>query len=156
MNDDSSRNLKPAPGWRGLWSRIAPALARLAPMPVEEATPGAMADRQPAGDAPETQHQAAPPDRFAKQLFANLLLELPQHRQAFTSAWLASDWQLLADCAHQLAGAVAYCDLPDLGTALAGLRSAIRDGDELALQLNYNQVSREIDELLEKSGLRES
>ena len=156
MNNDSAGNRTPAPDRRGLWTRLTSALARLTAEPAGEDTPGAMADLPPPGNAPETPHGPSLPDRFTSQLFANLLLELPQHRQAFTSAWLASDWQALADCTHRLAGAVAYCDLPELGAALAGLESAIRDGDELARQQTYNRAAREIDDLLEKSGLRES
>ncbi len=147
MNNDKAGKGTPAPGWRGLWSRATSALARLSAMPEEDGTPG---------DAPGAQAEPALSDRFANQLFANLLLELPQHRQAFTSAWLAGDWQSLSDCAHQLAGATAYCDLPGLSAALAELRNAIRDGDELARQQTYNRAAREIDELLEKSGLRQS
>jgi HPt (histidine-containing phosphotransfer) domain-containing protein len=95
-------------------------------------------------------------DRFTSRLFANLLLELPLHRQAFTSAWLADDRQALADCTHRLAGAVAYCNLPELGAALDDLEGAIRRNDEQVLPLSYNRASREIDELLESSGLRQA
>jgi len=148
MNNDSAGNRNPAPDRRRLWSRLTSALARLKSLP-------ALEDPSP-GDAPDAPPLTSLPDRFSRQLFANLLLELPQHRQAFTSAWLASDWQSLADCTHRLAGAVAYCDLPGLSEALAELGNALRDDDELARQQTYNRATREIDDLLNKSGLRES
>ena len=148
MNNDSAGNRKPDPDRHRLWSRLTSALARLTPLPTVE-------DR-PSGRVPDTPPLTSLPDRFARQLFANLLLELPQHRQAFTSAWLASDWQALADCNHRLAGAVAYCDLPGLSEALAELGNALRNDDELARQQTYNRAAREIDDLLIKSGLGES
>lgn len=148
MSNNSAGNRNPAPDRRRLWSRITSALARLTSLPAEE-------DRLP-GTVPEAAPLTPLPDRFSRQLFANLLLELPQHRQAFTSAWLASDWQSLADCTHRLAGAVAYCDQPGLSEALAELGNALRDDDELARQQTYNRAAREIDDLLKKSGLGES
>lgn len=148
MNNDSAGNRKPAPDRRRLWSRLTSALAHLTHLPAVE--------DPPPGNAPDAPPLTPLPDRFARQLFANLLLELPQHRQAFTSAWLASDWQSLADCTHRLAGAVAYCDLPGLSEALAELKNALRDDDELARQQTYNRTAREIDDLLNKSGLQES
>lgn len=147
MNDDSTVNRKPAPDRHRLWSRLTSALGRLRSLPAAEDPPPC--------NAPDAAPLTSLPDRFSRQLFANLLLELPQHRQAFTSAWLASDWQSLADCTHRLAGAVAYCDLPDLSEALAELGTALREDDELARQQTYNRATREIDDLLNKSGLRQ-
>ena len=153
MNNNSTG--KSARDRHGLWSRAASALRQLAASRAPgQGCPG-MPDESArhTGGIPE-EVRNTPTDRFSSQLFASLLLELPQHRRAFTSAWLASDWQTLADCSHRLAGAVAYCDLPELGEALAGLENAIRAGDELLLQQTYNRASREIDDLLAKSGLQ--
>ena len=155
MNNDSTR--KPGPGRHGLWSRLTSALRQLAvTRGTEQNYPDTMAGQTGHAGVAAGEVRNTLTNRFASQLFASLLLELPQHRRAFTSAWLASDWQTLADCSHQLAGAVAYCDLPELAEALGDLESAIRDANELRLQQTYNRASREIDDQLAKSGLRGS
>ena len=160
MNNDSTR--KPGPGRHGLWSRLTSALRQLAvTRGTEQNYPDTMAGQTGHAGVAAGEVRNTLTNRFASQLFgcsthntAHVLL--PQHRRAFTSAWLASDWQTLADCSHQLAGAVAYCDLPELAEALGDLESAIRDANELRLQQTYNRASREIDDLLAKSGLRGS
>ena len=155
MNNDSTR--KPGPGRHGLWSRLTSALRQLAvTRGTEQNYPDTMAGQTGHAGVAAGEVRNTLTNRFASQLFASLLLELPQHRRAFTSAWLASDWQTLADCSHQLAGAVAYCDMPVLAEALGDLASAIRDANELRLQQTYNRASREIDDLMAKSGLRGS
>jgi HPt (histidine-containing phosphotransfer) domain-containing protein len=123
-------------------------------MPADDSAAGNLFGQPAEVDPPELLPGATLSDQFSSRLLAELLLELPRHRQAFTSAWLAGDRERLRDCAHQLAGAVTYCDLPELDSAIADLGKKIRDGDELALQRAYNRVSRELDELLEKSGLQ--
>ena len=154
MTSDRMHKREAPDGRHSLWSRIVLAL-RTQRTATRAGTRDPAGQSQPVDDS-ETLGHSGLPDRFASQLFASLLLELPQHRRAFTSAWLASDWQTLADCSHQLAGAVAYCDLPELAEALGDLESAIRDANELRLQQTYNRASREIDDLLAKSGLRGS
>jgi HPt (histidine-containing phosphotransfer) domain-containing protein len=159
MNNNSMQTPGPRDGLRGLWSRFTSTLRWL--IATDEPTLEASgiltarttrnASRPGAGAAAGTVS-----DRFANQLYANLLKELPLHRQAFTAAWLADDRQALADCTHRLAGAVAYCNLPELGAALDDLESAIRRDDEQVLPRTYNRASREIDELLESSGLRQA
>jgi HPt (histidine-containing phosphotransfer) domain-containing protein len=154
MTDDCMHKREAPDGQRSLWSRIATALR----------TQGAATragTRDPAGpsrpvDDSETPTRSGLPDRFASQLFASLLLELPEHRRAFTTAWLADDHPSLAASAHRLAGAVAYCDLPELSAALAGLERALREGDDATLQQAYNLASRELDALIENSGQRQS
>jgi HPt (histidine-containing phosphotransfer) domain-containing protein len=152
MNNDSMQKRTTRNRRRSLWSRIVSALSPLTGTPGTEEPP-----ESPPVDVANVESPGVLSDRFTSQLFASLLLELPEHRRAFTSAWLARDRQSLASCTHRLAGAVAYCDLPGLGAALAGLENALRDGDgdEPGLWQAYNRASREIDDLLEKSGLRE-
>jgi HPt (histidine-containing phosphotransfer) domain-containing protein len=154
MTDDSMHKREAPDGQRSLWSRIVTAL-RTQRAANRESTRDPAVQSQPVDDS-EIPACSGLPDRFASQLFASLLLELPEHRQAFTTAWLANDHPSLAASAHRLAGAVAYCDLPELSAALAGLERALREGDEAALQQAYNLASRELDALLEKSGLRAS
>ena len=137
---------------RSLWSRITSTL-RTQKAATRAGSPDPAGQTQPVDDS-ETLARSGLPDRFASQLFASLLLELPEHRQAFTTAWLANDHPSLAASAHRLAGAVAYCDLPELSAALTGLERALREGDEAALPQAYNLASRELDALLEKSGRR--
>lgn len=153
MTDDRMHKRDAPDGRHSLWSHIVSALQTLT-----AATRGS--SRDPAGqslpaDDSDTQPRSDLQERFASQLFASLLLELPEHRRAFTAAWLTNDYPSLAASAHRLAGAVAYCDLPELSAALAGLEHALRDGDEATLQQAYNLASRELDALLEKSGRRE-
>jgi HPt (histidine-containing phosphotransfer) domain-containing protein len=154
MTDDCMHKREAPDGRRSLWSRIATALRTQ-----RAATRASI--RDPAGQSQHVDNSgtlacSGLPDRFASQLFASLLLELPEHRQAITAAWLANDHPLLAASAHRLAGAVAYCDLPQLSAALAGLERALREGDDATLQQAYNLASRELDALLENSGQRES
>jgi HPt (histidine-containing phosphotransfer) domain-containing protein len=154
MTDDRIHKREPPDGRHSLWSRIVSALRK-------QRTASRAGSRDPAGQSQPVDDNGALarnglPDRFASQLFASLLLELPEHRRAFTTAWLANDHPSLGASAHRLAGAVAYCDLPELSAALAGLERAIREDDEAALPQAYNLASRELDALLEKSGLRES
>ena len=155
MNNDSTR--KPGPGRHGLWSRLTSALRQLAvTRGTEQNYPDTMAGQTGHAGVAAGEVRNTLTNRFASQLFASLLLELPQHRRAFTSAWLARDCQTLADCSQQLAGAVAYCDLPELAEAIGDMESAFRDANELRLLETYNMASREIDDLLAKSGLRGS
>ena len=155
MNNDSMRTRKTRHRRRGLWTRVTSALAQLtAAMGAVQGHTDTLTGQSPRSGNSETDDASTMSDPFARQLYASLLLELPQHRQAFTAAWLARDWQALADCSHRLAGAVAYCDLPELGAALDDLGNAVRNSDEQALLQAYNRASREIDNLLAMSGLR--
>jgi HPt (histidine-containing phosphotransfer) domain-containing protein len=154
MTSDRMHKREAPDGRHSLWSRIVSAL-RTQRTATRAGTRDPAGQSQPVDDS-ETLGHSGLPDRFASQLFASLLLELPEHRRAFTTAWLASDHSSLAASVHRLAGAVAYCDLPELSTALAGLERTLREGDEAALPQAYNLASRELDALLEKSGLRES
>ena len=152
MTDDRIHKREAPDGRRSLWSRIISAL-RTQRAATRASTRNPTGQSQPADDR-KTPACSRLTDRFASQLFASLLLELPEHRRAFTTAWLANDHTSLAASAHRLAGAVAYCDLPELSAALAGLERALPDDDEATLRQAYNLASRELDALLEKSGRR--
>lgn len=157
MDNESMQTPRPRDGLRGLWSRFTSTLRWL--IATDETTleaSGILTARTTRNVSRPGAAAGTVSDRFASQLYANLLKELPLHRQAFTAAWLADDRQTLADCTHRLAGAVAYCNLPELGAALDDLESAIRRDDEQVLPRTYNRASREIDELLESSGLRQA
>lgn len=126
-----------------LWTRCKAALSS------GETTP---ASKAPSATMPEQEHGTPLADSFSNLVLASLLLELPEHRQAITAAWQAGDMQALADCAHKLSGAVAYCDLPELESALAMLRHAINNNEVSSLGEYYTQATRRIDELLKQTG----
>lgn len=91
--------------------------------------------------------------RFSSELFASLLLELPEHRQALLDAHAGQDIDKLGRCVHKLLGAVVYCDLPELTGALRQLQQVIRSGDVDALTPACNASVQAIEALLAKSGL---
>lgn len=95
-------------------------------------------------------------DRLASELFARLLLELPDHRQTLMTAYRENDSERLASSTHKLLGAVMYCDLPDLAEALQELRQAYGSNDSEQLRLSHGKAVRAIDELLERSGYTDS
>ena len=109
---------------------------RLAPT---EAAPSA----EPAGPERET---------LGSIIQAQLLLELPEHHRDCTSAWETDNLDELRRCVHKLAGAVAYCDLPDLSASLAGLRQALQSQDRERLRSAYLATSRSMTTLMKTTG----
>jgi len=85
-------------------------------------------------------------------ILAQLLLELPEHQAACAAAWRSGDLEQLGRCVHKLAGAVAYCDLPELAAALNGLREALKSGDAARTRTAWHAASRCMTALLERSG----
>jgi HPt (histidine-containing phosphotransfer) domain-containing protein len=112
--------------------------------------PAAEQENAPAETRPATDTPAA---RFSSELFASLLLELPEHRQALLDAHGNRDLGQLGSCAHKLLGAVVYCDLPELAAALRQLQQAVRSDDIRAVTPCCNASVQAIDTLLAKSGL---
>lgn len=92
--------------------------------------------------------------RLSAELFARLLLELPEHRQALVAAYRDHQIETLANCNHKLLGAVIYCDLPELGAALQDLRQALGSDDAGALRRCHGIAIRAIDDVLGNSGYR--
>ena len=90
---------------------------------------------------------------FASELFASLLLELPEHRQALLRAHAARDIGELSRCTHKLLGAVVYCDLPELSGALRKLQEVIRAEDTDGITPACTASVQAIETLLAKSGL---
>lgn len=93
-------------------------------------------------------------DRLASELFARLLLELPDHRRDLMAAYRENDLDLLARRTHKLLGAVMYCDLPELAAALQTLRLTRGENNAEELRLAYGRTISTIDHLLQKSGYR--
>jgi HPt (histidine-containing phosphotransfer) domain-containing protein len=91
-------------------------------------------------------------DRLASELFARLLLELPEHRHDLQSAYRDGNNEQLERSAHKLLGAVVYCELPELARALRELKQAARAGNAGLAGPAFGNTIRLIDELLACSG----
>jgi HPt (histidine-containing phosphotransfer) domain-containing protein len=112
--------------------------------------PAAAPENAPAETRPATDALTA---GFSSELFASLLLELPEHRQALLDAHANRDLEQLGSSAHKLLGAVVYCDLPELAGALRQLQQAIRSEDTRAVTPCCNASVQAIETLLANSGL---
>ena len=91
-------------------------------------------------------------DKLASELFARLLLELPEHRRDLQSAYRDGNNEQLDRSAHKLLGAVVYCDLPELARALRELKQTIKSGDAGLTGPSFGKAIRLIDDLLACSG----
>ena len=91
-------------------------------------------------------------DKLASELFARLLLELPEHRRDLQSAYRGGNNQYLERCAHKLLGAVVYCDLPELAAALRELKQTTAAEDAAQATPAFRRVMQLIDDLLACSG----
>ena len=90
--------------------------------------------------------------RLSSELFARLLLELPEHRRDLQSAYQDGNGEQLTRSAHKLLGAVVYCDLPELARSLRELKHTTGSGDTGQEGSAFGKVIRLIDELLACSG----
>jgi|GEM_PF-1725615 len=91
---------------------------------------------------------------FSGELFAELLLELPMHRDRLACAAASRDVDALRNAVHQLLGAVAYCDAPELEAALRELRVAIKSGEQDVIDSCHERAINVIDLTLMYSGYR--
>jgi HPt (histidine-containing phosphotransfer) domain-containing protein len=91
-------------------------------------------------------------DKLASELFARLLLELPEQRRDLLSAYRDDNLEQLARSTHKLLGAVVYCELPDLAAALRELAQTLRSGEAGQTGPAFGNAIRLIDELLAYSG----
>jgi HPt (histidine-containing phosphotransfer) domain-containing protein len=91
-------------------------------------------------------------DKLASELFARLLLELPEQRRDLVSAYRDDNLEQLARSAHKLLGAVVYCELPELAAALRELGQTLRSGEAGQTGPAFGNAIRLIDELLAYSG----
>ncbi len=98
-------------------------------------------------------------ESFSGELFAELLIELPDTQQKLSHAHRNGDLQALGNHVHRLLGAIAYCDTPELETALRKLRRAIieNNADNTDnIDTCYIRVRQFIDSTLEDSGCPDS
>ena len=139
----------PAPPAR---NRLARMLARLLKRP---APAPARCDPPPEALPPLPEDDldlASRGQRFSSELFARLLLELPAHRSMLESAYSQRDYRSLGRCVHQLLGATAYCDAPELDAGLRELRLALRTEDRETIDLYFSRATAVIDSTLHYSG----
>lgn len=92
--------------------------------------------------------------QFYDELFAELLIELPLHRRRLARACESGDIDNLRNAVHQLLGAVAYCDTPELEDALRELQRAIKTGDKYTIGIYQERAVNVIDSTLRHSGYR--
>ena len=91
---------------------------------------------------------------FPKEMFAHLLIELPDHRSNMAEAYEAEDLPRLKSCVHLLLGGAAYCDAPELTTGLRELRLALKSEDPETIRFYYLRAMDVIDATLSYSGYR--
>jgi HPt (histidine-containing phosphotransfer) domain-containing protein len=91
-------------------------------------------------------------DKLASELFARLLLELPDHRRDLQSAYTDGNDEQLERHVHKLLGAVVYCELPELARALRELKQAAGAGNAGQAGPAFGKTIRLIDDLLAGSG----
>ena len=108
------------------------------------------------GLMPDLSTDAAAPGRarqsFANEMFAELLIELPDYQEKISQARRTGDRQGLRDHVHRLLGAVAYCDAPELESALRTLHSSLATDDTDCIDSAYVQARSAIDNTLRYSG----
>ena len=89
---------------------------------------------------------------FSSELFAELLIELPEHRQKISQAYEAGDLQDLRNNVHQLLGAIVYCDAPELEVALRSLHRSLTTTDQDRIDDCYLRALNTINSTLSYSG----
>ena len=92
--------------------------------------------------------------RLSNEIFARLLLELPAHRWTMDAACKTGDYRRLRDSVHQLLGATAYCDVPELDAGLRELHRALQTGVRDTIDHHCIRAINLIDSTLHDSGYR--
>jgi len=113
---------------------------------------------QQTGNSATPQQDVAPTrprQSFSSELFAELLIELPEHQGNFLQAYQSGDLQSLKKHAHKLLGAVVYCDAPELESALRALQQALATTPD-TIDLCYTRLINTINNTLSYSGYRGS
>jgi HPt (histidine-containing phosphotransfer) domain-containing protein len=94
---------------------------------------------------------------FSSEIFAELLIELPGYQSKISRAYQSGDRDSLGNHVHQLLGAVAYCDAPELEAALRKLYQAIKteapDTPNI-IDACYTRAFTAINSTLQYSGYR--
>jgi HPt (histidine-containing phosphotransfer) domain-containing protein len=91
---------------------------------------------------------------FSRELFAQLLMELPEYRTRMAQAHADGNYRRLRDSVHQILGAAAYCDAYELETSLRELRLALKTEDPHSVDVYFIRAMDVIDTTLHNSGYR--
>jgi len=141
-------------GLTGMLANTARQLFRGTPKPADRPTPDT-------GSMPGLPDKALAMDRrqqaFSGEMFAELLIELPGFQKKISQAWHAGDRHSLRSHLHQLLGAVAYCDAPELETALRKFHQAIKTAAPNtpdSIEACYTHALSAISSTLHQSGYR--
>jgi hypothetical protein len=94
--------------------------------------------------------------KFSREVFARLLVELPAQRHVMHEAHMAGNYLRLRDCVHQVLGAAAYGDTPELEDGLRELHLALKTGHAQTIEHHFRHAIRVIDSTLGRSGYRGS
>lgn len=100
---------------------------------------------------------------LAKELFTMLLDDLDSRFQQIQSSFNSNNYKSLAEYAHKLYGATAYCIVPQLREATRLLDQALSDKEHAQLEKLVTRVLHEITQLrdngpdyLQKEWIQES
>jgi HPt (histidine-containing phosphotransfer) domain-containing protein len=96
---------------------------------------------------------------FSSEMFAELLIELPGYQKKISQAYRSGDRDSLRNYLHQLLGAVAYCDAPELEMALRNLHQAVKTPAADTpdnIDASYTQAITAISNTLHFTGYRGS
>lgn len=104
---------------------------------------------------PEDLHFETLARAFPRELFAQLLIELPDYRTRMVDTYAAGNYRRLRDSVHQILGAAAYCEAVELAQGLRQLRLALKTDDDRTIEYYYHRAIRAIDNTLHDSGYRE-
>ncbi|HSH27969.1 MAG TPA: ATP-binding protein, partial [Wenzhouxiangella sp.] len=104
---------------------------------------------------PTGTERAADPD-LRREMQRMLIDELPEHRRAIRHAYRRNRPDELRERVHKLHGAVSVCQIPSLKEACQRLETAIMQDDQSAVPGGFDQLMREIGNLLDdqKPGRR--
>ena len=91
---------------------------------------------------------------FSRELFAQLLMELPEYRTRMAQAHADGDYRYLRDSVHQILGAAAYCDAWEIESSLRELRLALKTEDPNTVDVYFTRAMDVIDSILHASGYR--
>lgn len=93
---------------------------------------------------------------FSRELFAQLLLELPEYRKRMAQAHADGNYRSLRDSVHQILGAAAYCEADELESCLRELRLALKTEDPHTIDAHFMHTMDIIDTTLHASGYRQA
>jgi HPt (histidine-containing phosphotransfer) domain-containing protein len=115
-------------------------------------------DARSMNDLPQDEHaMQRRRQSFSSEMFAELLIELPGYQKKISQAYRSGDRDSLRNHLHQLLGAVAYCDAPELEMALRKLHQAVKtaapDTPDI-IDASYTRAFTAISNTLHCSGYR--